>query len=186
MATPQWMPISATDEAYCQQFVKVMQFMDQRYGVLAASQLQEWLQGTSGPYVGQKIGAFAWFPRVEDMPFPTRMQMVLLGQYKPADSLAYLLMLGWVPATDRCEPDFLDGIVDEILAQGADWLNSLGSPVKIISTIRPNVMRHKPVQRLHDRFYARATASTSSGGYVRLVRERALPNAALWQLQIIA
>jgi hypothetical protein len=188
MPALQWKQISASDQEYCQQFVKIMQFMDGRYGILTSSQFQEWLQGDSGPYVGQQLAAFCGFLRPEDVPYASRMQFALLGRYKAGESLAHLMMLGWTPTTSQCEPDFLDGIVDAILAKGVDWLGALSAPVaiKVVSTVRPNSMRYKQAQRLHDRFYARAVANSSASAYIRLARERVLPKAAIWHLQLVA
>jgi hypothetical protein len=189
MATPLWKTIAATDQGLCDQFVNIMRFMDPRYRAFNVAQLQEWLTGTDGPYAGDVVAAFGWFPRAEDTTFPTRMQAVLLLRYKPKAVTADLLMVGWTPATPQCEPTYLDTTIDSMLAKGVEWLGTLSpaSPVKAIVTTRPHTMGREQVQRLHDRVYVRATAEPPlAGQYIRLIRERVSEEASHWQLQLIA
>ena len=133
----------------------------------------------------QHLGGFG----VDDMAYATRMQAVLLGRYKSASATADLLMLGWTPPTLQCEPAYLDPMIDEILAKGAEWLETLKgpAPIKVVEATRPATMGREQIKRLHDRIYARATATPQlAGGYVRLIREQATARASHWQLQLLA
>src|SRR5579863_8389323 len=120
-----WRQISATDTAYCQRFVTLTQAIDPRYRAFNVGQLQQWLAGTSGPYVGDTVAAFGGFPRPEDISFPGRMQATLLSRFHPGGANAEVMMLGWAPASAECQPALLDVVIDDMLEQGAAWLATL-------------------------------------------------------------
>ena len=188
--SPLWRQIAFAETAYCQRFVDIMHFMDPRYRAFEVEQIQQWLQGVAGPYVGDTMAAFAWFPRVEDMASPGRMQIVLLARYKAGSARAELLMLGWAPASPATEPAALDTVIDDILEKAEEWLGTLPSatPIKSVSAIRPFTMGWRQVQCLHDRIYARAAAYSPlvPGRFLQLIHERQRGDAAYWEIQVVS
>ena len=189
MATVRWRQILHTDQAYCEEFIRVMQCMDPRYRALAVSQLAEWLDpNDGGTYQGDRVEAFAWFPNPSDMTDPKRMQMVLLTRLQPGAVNAEVLMLGWSPGQSQVTSSILDQAIDELVDKGVEWLGVVDPTgnLKTVIPIRPNSMGSQQVKRLHDAIYRRATdAAPAPARFIQLQRERDLGDAKYWELAII-
>lgn len=186
-----WQQISSQDQMSCSRMVAIMQTMDPRYRSLAVSQLQSWIDPMDGgPYKGDKVEAYAWYPRIADHGNPERMQLVTLGRYTPGSTHADVLMLGWSPGTTPNNVELLDYMLDQILELGTTWLAKLqpSGGLKSLTAIRPWSMGSEAAQLLFSHIYSRAAIEqlpSPPARYVELVRERNLGDAAYWLLALL-
>jgi hypothetical protein len=189
MATARWRAILHTEQGYCEEFVRVMQCMDPRYRGFTVDQLVAWLDPNDrGPYKGDRVEAFAWFPDPSDMTDPKRMQTVVLARYHPGASTADVFMLGWCPWQRQINSSVLDQAIDEILDKGVEWLRAIDPTgnLKTICTVRPNNMASTSIKRMHDEIYNRAAVAVPPPAkFIQLQRERDLGDAKYLELAII-